>query len=416
MMKLYAHLDRRLVPATGSADRYLRVQLTAPESARSGSRLPLNLALVIDRSGSMSGSKLEKAKEAAIFCLRNLTGADRVAVVAYDDDVRVVAPSRALTPGAKAQVIAEVRGIVSGGSTNLGGGWLTGAQEVANHLHAANYLSRAILLSDGLANVGIVDPTALAHHASELRQRGVSTTTMGIGTDFNEDLLERMAIQGGGHFYYIEEARQIPDFLHRELGEVLSTCARRVAVELEMPAGIEARLLNTFEVDRPGTGIRVRLDDMIGGEVRSLLFKLKVGPGPQGATLPLRLTLTYLDVETGETQTVRSAEAVLTYATEAECAAEKPDATVVEESVLLEVAHAREEALNYDAAGQNALSAATLAQAAGYARMAAPASPLVQAEALALDTESQQANTGFSERMRKALHYNKTNRQQNRRG
>src|SRR5215204_5606570 len=135
-MKLLAHLDRRLLPATGTTERYLRVQVIAPDNAgKNNSRLPLNLALVIDRSGSMEGSKLEKAKEAAIFCLRNLTGADRAAVVAYDDEVRVVSPSRALTPEVKNNIISEVRNIRSGGSTNLGGGWLTGAQEVAAHQH-----------------------------------------------------------------------------------------------------------------------------------------------------------------------------------------------------------------------------------------------------------------------------------------
>jgi Ca-activated chloride channel family protein len=413
-MKLFAHLDRRLVPASQTTERYLRVQLIAPETTRAAGRLPLNLALVIDRSGSMAGSKLEKAKEAATFCLRNLSGADRVAVIAYDDDVRVVAPSRALTPAAKNQLISEIRGIGSGGSTNLGGGWLTGAQEVANHMHEANYLSRAILFSDGLANVGITEPSELAHHAEELRQRGVSTTTMGIGADFNEDLLEQMAIKGGGHFYFIEDARQIPDFLHRELGEVLSTCARQVRVDLDAPAGVEAALLNTFELDRGGSGLHVRLDDMIGGEVRALVFKLTVRPGPLGATLPLRITLTYLDVETGETRTIRSAEAVLTYATDAECAAETPDNTVVEESALLQVARAREEALRYDAAGQYAQSAATLAGAANYAATVAPASPMVQAEAQALAQESQDAEGGLTSLKRKAIHYAKASRLQNR--
>src|SRR5215204_5517439 len=144
-MKLLAHLDRRLLPATGTTERYLRVQVIAPDNAgKNNSRLPLNLALVIDRSGSMAGSKLDKAREAAIFCLRNLTGADRAAVVAYDDEVRVVAASQVLTPEAKNKMISDVRTIHSGGSTNLGGGWLTGAQEVARHQHEANYLNRAI--------------------------------------------------------------------------------------------------------------------------------------------------------------------------------------------------------------------------------------------------------------------------------
>src|SRR5438034_3435910 len=128
-MKLLAHLDRRLADATAPSERYLHVQIVAPDRPGSSTRLPLNLALVIDRSGSMAGSKLEKAKEAAIYCLRNLSGADRAAVVAYDDDVRVVAPSRVLTPEVKNQIISEVRTIRDGGSTNLGGGWLTGAQE-----------------------------------------------------------------------------------------------------------------------------------------------------------------------------------------------------------------------------------------------------------------------------------------------
>src|SRR5215210_1192955 len=106
-MKLIAHLDRRLTATGKSTERYLRVQIEAPDHKGPSTRLPLNIALVIDRSGSMEGTKLDKAKEAAIFCLRNLTGADRAAVVAYDDEVRVVSPSRALSPDVKNQMMSE---------------------------------------------------------------------------------------------------------------------------------------------------------------------------------------------------------------------------------------------------------------------------------------------------------------------
>jgi len=414
-MKIIANLDRRLVEADSTSERYLRVQVIAPDKSGPASRLPLNLALVIDRSGSMAGTKLEKAKEAAMFCLRNLTGADRAAIIAYDDEVRIVSPSKPLAPETKNQMIADVRMIQSGGSTNLGGGWLTGAQQVADHLHEANYLGRTILLSDGLANVGIVDPVELEHHASELRQRGVSTTTMGIGADFNEDLMERMAIKGGGHFYFIEDGRQIPDFLHRELGEVLSTIARGVTLELNLPSGVEATLLNTFEMDHHGSKLRVRLDDMIAGESRSVAFRLAVQPGSIGVDLPLPVSLTYTDVESGESRTTTSAEAVLTYATASECASEKQDGSVMEEVALLEVARAREEALKYDAAGDYAQSAARLAQAVSYVAAVAPASPVAQAEAQALSQESAQAPGGFSAMKRKEMHYDKSTRQQGRR-
>ncbi len=413
-MKVNANLDRRLVPSTDTAERYLRVQITAPEAASKSTRLPLNLALVIDRSGSMEGSKLEKAKEAAIFCLRNLTAADRAAIIAYDDDIRVVSPSRVLTAETKNSMISAVRDIRSGGSTNLGGGWLTGAQEVANHQHEAGYLNRAILLSDGLANVGITDPAELEHHASELRSRGVSTTTMGIGADFNEDLMERMAIKGGGHFYFIEHAKQIPDFLHRELGEVLSTSARNVVIELYLPAGVDAKLLNTFETDRVGAGMNVRLDDMIAGESRSALFKLTVRPGYVGTTIPLRVTVTYTDVDNGASRTVTTSEAVLTYATAVECEREQANPSVMEEVAMQEAARAREEALKYDAAGDYARSAQVLAGAANFVAAAAPASPVAQAEVDALKEESAQAPGGFTSIARKAMHYAKSTTQQSR--
>src|SRR6476659_7979247 len=115
-MKIIANLDRRLTDANTAADRYLRVQVIAPDKTGPGTRLPLNLALIIDRSGSMAGTTLEKAKEAATFCLRNLAGADRAAIIAYDDEVRVVSPSKVLTPETKNQMIADVRMIQSGGS------------------------------------------------------------------------------------------------------------------------------------------------------------------------------------------------------------------------------------------------------------------------------------------------------------
>lgn len=403
-MKLVANLDRRFAPAGSPSERYLRVRVVAPERTLL-TRMPLNLALVIDRSGSMSGSKLEKAKEAAAYCVRNLAASDRVAVVAYDDEVRVVAPSTKLSPEAKSRLLKDIESIQSGGSTNLGGGWLTGAQEVANHMEESGYLNRVILLSDGLANVGIVDTTELTQHASELRQRGVSTTTMGIGADFNEELMEQIAIKGGGHFYFIENARQIPDFLHRELGEVLATVARELKLGIRVPHAVEARLLNSFESTRSDGTLTVRLDDMISGETRNVVLKLALPPQGAGHVLPFQTTLSYLDVESGATATITSSEAAITFAPEAEVSNEQPNASVVEDAALLEVAAARQEALKMDAAGDYATSARTLRTAASFLRSAAPASPAVMAEAQALEQESKAAEGGLTSVARKALHY-----------
>jgi Ca-activated chloride channel homolog len=413
-MKLSANLDRLHVPAGQPAERYLRLQLEAPDRAVSTHRLPLNLALVIDRSGSMAGIKLEKAREAVIFCLRNLAPTDRVAVVAYDHEVRVVSPSRPLTPEAKNALINEVRAIQSGGNTNLGGGWLTGAEEVAQHLSEAGYLSRAILLSDGLANQGITDTDELAHHATQLRLRGISTTTIGIGADYNEDLLQQMALKGGGHFYFIEDARQIPDLLQSELGEALATSARRVSLELHVPEPVQASLLNNFECVREGKHFSVRLDDMMAGEVRSLVFKLEVRPGSLGSVLPLKWRVTYTDVAADNTLRLDGPEVSLLYTSEEACARETADPTVMEDVALLEAAIARQEALALDASGNYAMSAVRLQEAAAYLRANAPSSPAAQADAAALDAEVAEAARGFSPLQRKATHYSHNTRRQSR--
>ena len=226
--------------------------------------------------------------------------------------------------------------------------------------------------------------------------------------------MERMAIQGGGHFYFIEDARQIPDFLHRELGEVLSTCARQVSLTLTLPPGVEAHLLNSFETERVDGGIRVRLDDMIAGEVRTLVWKLSARAGAEGVTLPLALQLRYTDADSGTQHTLESREAVLLATSPVECANEQPNAAVVEEAALLEVALARAEALRLDAAGQYAQAAATLGHAAVFLAAAAPASPVAQAEVDALRAEQAEAPGGLNAMARKAMHYAQSTRRQSR--
>ncbi len=412
MITWKAEIDRRYVPTDSASECYLRVSINVGKEAAPRRRLPLTLALVLDRSGSMSGSKLDKAREAAAYCVRQLGADDQVAVVTYDDEVDIIGPARPMTDRAKRRLLDDIRHIRSGGNTNLAGGWLTGAQEVAAQTDGR--LARVILLTDGLANVGMTDPTELAHHAAELRARGVSTTTMGIGADFNEDLLERMARRGGGHFYFIENAAQIADMLHRELGETLTTVARGVTLEVDLPPGVEASLLNDFELGGDRHRLRVRLDDLVAGESRAPVFRLTVQPGRDDTTLPLTAHLRYQDVASGETRELRDDDSALTYATRARCEAERPNAAVQEEAELLNVARARESALRYDAAGDYAGSAAVLNEAAQRLQAMPCPSPVAQAEAAKLQAEGQEASGGFAALRRKALHYSKSNSLQNR--
>src|SRR5262245_34986505 len=224
-LTLSAECDRRLVAVEVSSQRTVEWIVAAPDVSRHTSRAPLNLALILDRSGSMQGDKLRYVQQAACHVLDLLDERDRVAVVAYDDQVNLIAASAPITAQSRESLKRQINELRPGGWTDLAGGWLTGCREVADHL-APQGLSRALLLTDGLANRGITDIEELTHHARELRKRGVATSTFGVGLDFNENLLESLAEQGGGHFYYIDRPDRIPDVFRGELGELLTVVAR----------------------------------------------------------------------------------------------------------------------------------------------------------------------------------------------
>src|SRR3954453_4201498 len=217
---LTVRTDRRLIRAGGHSKRFVLAQITAPAAPQRTDRLPVNLAFVLDRSGSMSGEKIDLARRTITEAVGRLGERDRFSVIAYDDQVDVVIPGTSATAAARNDAVSRLSSIDARGSTNLSGGWLRGAEEVAAGL-LADGVNRVLLLTDGLANKGIIDATELAKHAGELRARGVSTTTFGIGADFDEVLLQGMADAGGGHFYFVRDAATIRDHISSEVGETL---------------------------------------------------------------------------------------------------------------------------------------------------------------------------------------------------
>ena len=253
-MKMTVQADRTLIRASRKSTRHVLVSFTAPEPARVSARAPVNISLVIDRSGSMGGRKIELARAGVVQALGMIRPTDRFSVVSYDNEIDVLVPSTFATPEAVRNATAQVEGLAARGETDLGGGWLTGCEQVATHL-SPGQIGQCLLLSDGLANHGITDRDELARQAAQLRQRGVTTSTFGIGTDFDERLLEAMTIAGAGHFYNIETPVQIPDCLTSELGETLETVARDVAIAVRVPDGVELEALNRFPLERGSDGL-----------------------------------------------------------------------------------------------------------------------------------------------------------------
>lgn len=231
----------------------LLLTITPPPVAAEASlreRPPLNLALVIDRSGSMSGTKLSYARKAARFLAGELTGRDRLAIVSFDDEVQIVVPSR---PVADPQpFIAAINTIHSGGCTALFDGWRVGATQVAEHLDPGA-MNRVLLLSDGQANEGLTNLEQIAAKVAGLTQRGISTSAFGLGEDFDEDLMGAMAAAGDGTLAHIETPSQLADLYASELQGLASTFGRRVSLGVRGKNGAEmVDLLNDLKPTAAG--------------------------------------------------------------------------------------------------------------------------------------------------------------------
>ena len=252
--------------------------------------LPVNLALVLDRSGSMSGGKLELARQAAERALALLKSDDRFAVVVYDDRVDVVTQSSNATTSARGQAADRLRGVEPRGSTDLCSGWLTGCEQVGRELDHES-IGRCLLLTDGLANHGITDRSELTRHAAELRARGVATSTFGVGADFDERLLQAMAEAGGGNSYYLRDAERISEFLQSEIGEALEVVARGAALVINLPEGASAEPLGRQRARQSGRTVRIELDDLVSGQAVELALAIRFLKGRDGDRVDATFTL-----------------------------------------------------------------------------------------------------------------------------
>ena len=240
-------------------------------------RIPLNPSVVLDRSGSMAGEKPAAARDAAAMLVQRLHPDDTVSVVAYDDEVTTVAEPA--TGAAQADLTTHIKSIQPGGTTNLSGGWLRGRELVA-HGKREGGVNRVVLLTDGLANVGITAPDQLLGLCRTACGAGITTSTIGFGADYDEKLLRGMADAGGANTYYIERPDQAADVFAEELEGLLTLCAQTVAVEIRPSDAVTLTAIrHQYPTTTLGTGgARLELGDVYAREPKSVLVEFFV-PG-----------------------------------------------------------------------------------------------------------------------------------------
>ncbi|GAA4188092.1 vWA domain-containing protein [Microbispora amethystogenes] len=281
-MHIDAHLGFSVVPLETEDEIDVLVELTAPPPDDRGDRPPATLEVVLDRSGSMSGPPLAGAQRALLGLVDRLDPADNFGLVSFDDTARVEIPAGPLADKAAAR--RAIAALNPGGSTDLSSGLLRGVQEARRVVGESG--ATLLLISDGHANLGIVDDTALAGIASDALRHRVSTTALGYGLGYDERLMAAVADGGAGSALHAEDpdtaGRLIATEVEHLLAKVVQAASltivpRPPVTSVSLYGGLPASAL-------PDGSVLVELGDFYGGECRKLLLSLAV---PGIATLGL---------------------------------------------------------------------------------------------------------------------------------
>jgi Mg-chelatase subunit ChlD len=257
---------------------------------------PINLALVIDKSGSMADAdKLSRVKESLLTLVNQLRATDTLAIVIFDSSAEVLRPARAL--GDREEVRRLIRRLEPGSSTNIHAGLMLGYHEALKHYNREG-TNRVVLLTDGIANEGVTDPTRIARDSLAFNVRGVDLSTIGVGLDLNKDLLRELAKSGRGLFHFVADAQDIDKVFLKEVQSLVAPVATEPNLEIEYGPGLELAQVYGYEPQRTERGLKIKLDNMNQGLTQVVLLRFRVRPRATDAARPsVRVNFNYYDIE-----------------------------------------------------------------------------------------------------------------------
>jgi Ca-activated chloride channel family protein len=276
--------DRAVLPAGKEQNVVLKITLDAPATPIEIDRPKVNLALVLDQSGSMSGNKISQAKAAAIEALTRLGLNDVFSVVVYDTNVHTIVPAQ--RAGDVNSIIRMIQQINAGGNTALFGGVSQGAAEIRKHLYN-DFVHRIVLLSDGLANVGPRQPADLGRLGAALIKENISVTTVGVGTDYNEDLMAQLAQKSDGNTYFVESGYDLPRIFNSELGDVLNVVAKKVKLTITLPDSVTPVDIIGREGRIMGNRIELYMNQLYGNQEKYALIEVTLPAAHSGSKIKI---------------------------------------------------------------------------------------------------------------------------------
>ncbi len=296
-IKMSARLSHPYV-GTGTSDVFVTIDLNGVE-VPGATRTPVNLALVIDRSGSMSGFKLQQAKMAARQLVSQLRATDRLAIVHYGGDVKSL-DGVFCTEANKEKLLRYIDNIWDEGGTNIGAGLTTGRDMLMATMSDFR-VNRLVLISDGQPTEGIQDSGGLTELTRAIRGSGISVTSIGVGTDFNEDLMQAIAETGGGAYAFLQDASQLSTIFQKDLNQAGTQVAQGVSLTFELPPGMELREVLGYRLAfTDGRRAMIKLPDFSSGQLERVVARVTVSAPSAGQSFDVTsLKLDYMDLLKG---------------------------------------------------------------------------------------------------------------------
>ncbi|MCE5199434.1 MAG: VWA domain-containing protein [Armatimonadota bacterium] len=298
--------------ATGNTREHILAKITAGGMAM-GARMPVNICLILDHSGSMEGPPMEFMKQACGYVVDLLEPNDVLSIVTFADNAEVMMPARRVVN--KALIKEHINRLDLGNTTNLYDGIALGCSQVAS-IPAQGYVNRALLFTDGEPTAGNKDFSAIVGQVTEQKSRGITVTALGLGQEYNEELLAAIAKRSGGNYYYITRPELIPEVFRKELETLMMLVARNVRMRVQMSRWVQVRQIYG---KLPTFGYRsaeVTLADLERGEAQSAIIELGLDSRPGGKYRVAKVEVTYDDSVTGRTETV-SSDVVVEFTTDA---------------------------------------------------------------------------------------------------
>ena len=259
-------------------------------------RTPLNISIVIDRSGSMQGIKMGYAKKAAKALIDGLEPVDYLSIVIYDNNIDSIQEPVLVTN--KELIKSKIDGITPRGATNLWGGTDKGYDFVKKN-YKPGYINRVLLISDGLANAGITDSIKIRQMVQKYKDEdGISLSTFGVGLDYNESLMTDMAETGAGNYYFIDHPDNMISQFNKELNGMLNVIAQEAELNIKLPQGVSIQSCYPLRYRQIQDVIIVKLRDLFAEETKAALFKFRIADGVK-RPISFITKLSYTDVMDG---------------------------------------------------------------------------------------------------------------------